>query len=463
MLLKIFLIAILICLSAGVASAQTDAQPGAPGLGDSLYPDFGNGGYDAQHYELNLTIDPATNAIAGITIMWATATQTLSSFNVDFIGFDINEVQVNNAAATFSRSGQEFTVTPAEPLAAGATFSLLIGYSGVPEQIESIAIPVPTGWVNLDVGSYVLSEPDGAANFYPVNDHPLDKATYSLNITVPQPYVVAANGQLSNTVETGDLTTYTFAVTEPMASYLTTINVGEFDVVEYDASIPMRGYFAPEVTAAEREAFTLQPAMLDYFTGLFGDYPFATYGSVVVGVETGSALETQTLSIFGLDTLDEATIAHELVHQWFGDSVSLADWRDIWLNEGIATYAEGLWLEHTDGPEALDDWIRDWYPEFAEGGYPPPANPAADDLFTNSVYGWAAIAIHALRLEVGDEAFFDIWRTWHETYKYGNATTADFIAVAESVSGQDLGDFFDAWLYGDLIPPLPELDLAPAA
>jgi aminopeptidase N len=451
-MLKRLLFVILLCWCAGMAAAQ--GEPGEPGIGDSLYPNFGNGGYDAQHYQLDMTIDPTSNTIDAVTTVEAGATQNLSSFNLDFIGFEIADVQVNGAPAAFSREGQELTITPAEALVEGETFTVSVTYSGVPEQIESVAIPVPTGWVNLEEGNYVISEPDGAANFYPVNDHPLDKATYRLNITVPQPYVVAANGSLVETTEAGDSTTFSFEMMQPMASYLTTINVGRFDVVEYDAAVPMRGYFAPEVSEEEREAFAKQPEMLEYFTEFFGPYPFDTYGSVVVGVETGSALETQTMSIFGLDTLDELTIAHELVHQWFGNSVSLADWRDIWLNEGIATYGEGLWLENTGGREALDEWVNTLYQDFVEGGYPPPGEPSADDLFNYSVYGWAAIMLHALRMEVGDYVFFDILIAWHEKYAYGNATSADFIAIAEATSGQELDAFFDAWLYGDRIPAL---------
>jgi len=208
--------------------------------------------------------------------------------------------------------------------------------------------------------------------------------------------------------------------------------------------------------------------MIDYFSGIYGQYPFEVYGSMVMNTDFESALENQTLSIYGIDMIDyedvegtELTVAHELSHQWFGDSISVADWGDIWLNEGFATYSEGLWIEHLDGREALDDWVDYLYTEVIT--YPDyfvaPGDPPADDLFNGGVYVWGGLTLHALRLEVGDETFFEILPAYFERYQGGNATTADFIAVAEEVSGKDLKEFFDNWLYGKTIPPISALGL----
>lgn len=175
------------------------------------------------------------------------------------------------------------------------------------------------------------------------------------------------------------------------------------------------------------------------------------------------------MSIFSIEMIDpknsdetQQVIAHELAHQWFGDSVSLADWHDIWLNESFATYAQGLWVEHTQGRPALDAWIRKLYDFVHENrkAISPPGEPSADDLFNGGVYYWGALGLHALRLEVGDEQFFQILKTYYHRFQGGNARTADFIAVAEEVSGKDLTAFFNSWLYSDTLAPIPELGLA---
>lgn len=457
---------------AGSALAR-EPQPGAPGIGDSLYPGFGNGGYDVQHYALDLTVDPATSAISGSTTILALATQDLSSFNLDLIGFSVTSVIVNESQATFSRDGQELTITPNAPITSGSPFTVTVEYNGVPEQITSVAIPVLTGWVIADSGSgmkesFVLSEPDGAANFYPVNDHPLDKATYTIRVTLPKPYEAVVNGDNIQVIDNGDTTTTVGEVESPMASYLTTIEIGDFDLVEEPGThgVPIRNYFAAGLGDDYRAAFARQDDMIGYFQSLFGEYPFKVYGAVLVNAITGSALETQTLSIFGTDMINpsdpqenEATVAHELSHQWYGDSVSVADWRDIWLNEGFATYAEVLWREHTDGIDARDAWIGDTYQYFLDNALPPPGTPPADDLFNSSVYYRGALTLHALRLKIGDAAFFNLLHEWYTRHRDGNVSTADFIALANEISGQDLSAFFDAWLYQPALPPISEMGL----
>ena len=446
------------------------AKAGSSGLDDSLYPGFGNGGYDVAHYTLDITVnDVSTSNLTAIVTIEAKATQDLLSFNLDFIGFAIEKVIVNGEPSDFSRKGQELTVTPLKPLMENQSFTVEIHYNGSPQEMQSVALPVQTGWVTFDGGSFVLSEPDGSADFYPVNDHPLDKATYTFRVTVPDPFEVAANGVLTETLDNGDTTTFTFEARDPMASYLATINIDEFDVetMKSDNGIPIRNYFSTKLSADVRKPFARQAEMLDYFSEVYGLYPFVVYGSLVMNTEFGAALENQTLSIYGKDMIDvedvegtELTVAHELAHQWFGDSVSVADWSDIWLNEGFATYSEGLWIEHLHGREALDGWAKSQYADVAEGSYPPPGKPLANDLFNyESVYVRGGLTLHALRLEVGDEAFFEILPTYFERYKNANATTDDFIAVAEEVSGKDLTKFFDGWLYSEKIPPIPALGL----
>jgi aminopeptidase N len=281
------------------ATPITEAEPGAAGVGDSLYPEFGNGGYDVQHYILDLTVqDVAASDLDGITTIEARATQHLSSFNLDFIGFEIENIAVNGQTAEFTRNGQELRVTPSEPLMTGESFTVEVAYHGKPEQIQSKAIPVLTGWIISEGESFVLSEPDGAANFFPVNDHPLDKAPYTFRITVPEPFEVAANGLLTDTVDNGLTNTYIWEARDPMASYLVTINITDFDLetMEGPNGIPIRNYYAVGLPEGVNTPFQWQDEMMALFNELFGPYPFEVYGSVVIKTEIGTALESQTLS-----------------------------------------------------------------------------------------------------------------------------------------------------------------------
>lgn len=456
-----------------IPSTPSDPDAGSNGMGDSLYPQFGNGGYDVQSYVLDITIhDVATSDLTAVTTIQAKTTQELNSFNLDFIGFEITRIKVNDSDAEFERNGQELTITPSSPLENDQAFTVQVEYQGQPGEMESVALPFQTGWVTYDGGIFVLSEPDGSASFYPVNDHPLDKATYTFVVTVPDPWEVAANGVLTETTDNGDTSTYRFELRDPMASYLATINVHDFEVetMQSEGGVPIRNYYASGLPAEVRTPFQRQGEMIDYFSELYGPYPFEVYGALVMDTDFGAALENQTLSIFGQDMIDlenvkttEYVVAHELGHQWFGDSVSVADWSDIWLNEGFASYSEGLWVEHSQGKGAFERWVKNLYEEVSSYPqyYPPPGSPAANDLFNGGVYLRGGLTLHALRVKIGDEAFFTTLKTYTGRYKNANASTEDFISVAEEISGEDLSGFFQGWLYEESIPPIPELDLKP--
>jgi aminopeptidase N len=448
-----------------------DSMLGASGLGDSLYPGLGNGGYDVQHYTIDLTInDVGTSDLNSVVTIEATATQNLSSFNLDFIGFTVENIIVNGQPATFNRHKPELTITPAQLLESGQSFVVEITYHGVPDVVQSVVADDQIGWMAFSGGSYVLSEPDGAASYYPVNDHPLDKAAYTFRVTVPTPFQAVANGMLVSTLNQNGTTTFVWEASDPMASYLTAVNIGEFNL-ETESNpdgVPIRNYYSVGLDEIVRQPFSRQDEMLAFYSEIFGSYPFVVYGSMVIDTEVGTALEAQTLSLYGIDQLDlediplaEQLVAHELAHQWFGNSVSVADWGDIWLNEAFATYAEGLWIEHTEGTEALDEWVIDTYEYVveAEEEMAPPGLPPVDDLFNEGVYCRGGLTLHALRLEVGDNAFFGILSTYYDRFKGSNVRTDDFIAVAEEVSGRELDLFFDSWLYNENIPPISSLGL----
>jgi aminopeptidase N len=485
-------------------------EPGADGLGDPYDLQLGNGGYDAQHYTLDLSVDVSSNTISGTVTMRAVATQDLSAFNLDFIGFDVSRVLLNGVPAEYEREpapegegglrvrpgqlassflppltleeqGREMTVISGSPLRSGQPFTVELSYSGSPEPFYSQAVPFPMGWTAYEGGIFVASEPDASASWFPVNDHPLDKATYSFTITVPEPYVVAANGLLQEVVDNGDTRTYVWEASDPLASYLVTVDIAEYvmQTEEGPDGLPIRNFFPPELAEDAAYDFGRTVEMIELYNELFGPYPFEAYGVVVVG-DVPFALETQTLSVFGTgavtgERMAEEVVAHELAHQWFGDSVSLARWGDIWLNEGFARYAQLLWLEHVEGAEPFEHRIRNLYDVVAGNLwkglppqeirerlaqlFPPPGDPPSDDLFNSGVYDRGALTLHALRQRVGDQVFFEILRTYHGRFRHATATTADFVGVAEQVSGQDLEEFFHGWLFEQALPDIPEMGL----
>lgn len=433
---------------------------GAAGLGDPIYPHLGNGGYDVTHYDISLAVDVAGNTITGTTTLRARATQPLRAFNLDFLGLNIDSIQVNDGPARFRRAGSELTLTPATQLANQQPFSVTVAYHGQPTPIaDDPAVPRsygPVGWLRLSPGVFVISEPGGAMTWYPVNNHPSDKATYSFTITVAKPYMAAANGLLLAEIDHGPSRTYRWAENRPMASYLATLAIADFEVVtdEGPDGLPIRHYLPPDAPRPVVAALAETPAMLRFFTDMLGPYPFEAYGLAVIDDERVQiGLEAQTLTLLPTHRVASAQL-HELAHQWFGNSVTPATWQDTWLNEGFATYSEWLWVEHTQGQAAFEALVRAQYLRMAQAKMWAPAQPPANQLFGPPIYTRGAWSLHALRLRIGDEAFFALLRAWVTRYQYGNASTPDFIALAEEISGQSLADFFQTWLYAQAVPPL---------
>ncbi len=439
-----------------------DPFAGAVGIGDPYYPQLGNGGYDVQHYTLDLTADVEEGTLSGSATLEILALQQLSRFNLDFYGYDIQSVLVGGTEAEFRRDVGELTIIPSNPIQEGSAFVVEVTYSGVPGEGLPQGLPdYSQGWNFYADGAFVAGEPTGSSGWYPVNEHPLDKATYTFHITVAKPYEVAANGLFQRRLDNGDTATYVFEAHDPMASYLVTVGVGDFDVVneETEAGVPIRNYFEVDIPSDTRADFRRTPEMIEYFSELFGPYPFEAYGVVVHDLDLGFALEAQTLSVFGNRFTDEYVIAHELAHQWFGDSVSPARWQDIWLNEGFATYASVLWVEHTQNREAADQQIASQYRDMSIEIWGPIGDPTPLGLFDSSVYERGSLTLHALRLRVSDDVFFNILRTYAKHFRNSNATTEDFIAIAEEISREDLQTFFDAWLYQPTLPDIPEMGL----
>lgn len=437
---------------------RADETHGAPGVGDPLYPLLGNGGYDVQHYLIDLTVDVDENQIAGMTSINATATQDLRAFNLDFAGLEIDGIAINDAEADFTRRGNELIITPPTMLQSGAPFTVTVAYHGHPTPLADESVGIDTlGWQPQRGGLFVASEPSGAMNWYPGNNHPADKATYAFRITVPEPYRVAANGVLVDEIDEDGQTTYVWASDDRMASYLTTIQIAEYEIEREhtQGGVEIRNYFPVDTPDGVRDKFADTAEMMTFMGDIIAPYPFDRYGVALLTIEVPWALETQTLSTFGVNGGDELTVAHELAHQWFGNSVSPATWEDIWLNEGFSSYFHFLWLENQEGAEVFTAEMDDIYSQLKlfEAGPLIPAEPA--DMFTYPVYFRGAWALHALRLTVGDERFFEIVRTYYARFQDGNASTADLLAVVGEVGGIEAEELLYRWIYDPELPPQP--------
>ncbi|WP_426765046.1 M1 family metallopeptidase [Pseudarthrobacter sp. 1G09] len=478
-------LALLTAAAAWITPAQAAPQgsprygPGAAGSGDPYFPYAGNGGYDVLHYGLDLRYTPPSDpAAAGNLTAEATitlrATQDLDALNFDLRGLTATAVDVDGQDANRGAGPSEWTQVQDDAnrrweltvglrpkLKEGRTSTITISYGGATGRPQDTTGAL-YGWVTTPDGAMVVNEPDGAPTWFPVNDDPQDKATYSFRITVPEGKTAIANGLPGDDPEThSGWTTWSWEAADPMASYLATASVGDFTLSygEGPRGLPIINAVDSGVTGPAlvktNAALALQPQMIRYLSDLFGRYPFEAFGAIVDDDSVDYALETQTRPVYS-EAADEDTVVHELGHQWFGNSVSPADWKDIWLNEGWATYVEWLWAEHqgkatlakqfTDTVAELDSknlWALDI------------SNPGRDNLFAEQVYRRGAATLHALRARIGDAAFFAGATEWLDRYANSSATTGDFEAVMEEASGQQLDAFFNDWLREGDRPAMP--------
>ncbi len=446
--------------AAAVAFASGGVR-GAPGAGDPFFPKAGNGGYDVAHYDLRL--DYSQNGkVVGKTTIEATTTQRLRRFDLDFRRLTVRSLRVDGRPAAFRRKGQELIISPIEALEDGADFEVVVRYSGKPRPVHDPDGTIE-GWVPTADGAHVVGEPQGSPSWFPCNDHPTDKATYQFHLTVPDDLVAVANGILVDQSALNGRARFDWSEPDPMATYLATATIGRFDVSTGEIDLdghpdPVPSYVAVDPDEGPGAADRVGD-ILRFFDDYFGPYPFAAAGAIVDRApRLGYALETQTRPSFDRSP-DGVILAHELSHQWFGDSVSLVRWRDIWLNEGFATWAEWWWREHDGGATAAQTFDHLYSTHSGDSAFwnPPPADPGSPKrLFSGSIYERGAMTLQALRERIGDDdVFFDILRTWTGDHGGGNARIREFIALAEEKSGLELGRFFHRWLYERGKPPAP--------
>lgn len=451
------------------ASADVRYEPGAPGLGDPYFPDLGNGGYDVARYHLKTAYDPATDHLTGTTTITATATQNLSRFNLDLFELNVRSVRVNGHKAAFARTGErELEITPRRGLRKSRPFTVVVRYDGVPRTLGGpIVFDLPYGFLHTPDGATVVSEPNAASTWFPSNDNPRDKALFTIETTVPKGLKAISNGHLVKRWTAGGEETFRWREDRPMTTYLATVSIGRFNVstTTTPKGVPQLDAVDPAVAsdpdALQTPEWTTRAT--DGLADYFGPYPFTSSGSIIENnsvppLNIENALETQTRPTYQKHPIEKGVV-HEMSHQWFGNSVSPGRWKDVWLNEGYALWTEKYWAEKHGGPSAQEAFEQ----IYADPPPMPPgrpafwdvvtADPGRDQMFHRSVYFRGGMALQALRHRIGDDLFMELTRTWLDEHKYGNGTTEEYEALAERVSGQDLGAFFTTWLHSTGKPP----------
>lgn len=437
-------------LLAIIPASATSGTSGSAGKSDPFFPQAGNGGYDVRHYNLSLSYHPSTHRLRAATTIRAVAHRALRRFDLDFRGLSISRLGVNGRQARFIRSGQELVVTPARVLPAGQTFHVFVGYAGRPHPVIDPDGSLD-GWVPTGDGAFVADEPQGAPSWFPSNDYPTDKATYRFKVTVPRGTNAIANGRLQKKATGRHHTTFVWSERHPMATYLSTVTTGKFNIIRSRtrSGIPIYDAVDARESRATRVLHKI-PGIVRFYTSKFGSYPFETVGAIVDHApRVGYALESQTKPVFDRAPSVQ-TLAHELSHQWFGDDVTLKSWPNIWLNEGFATFSQWLYRAHTGGTTVHRTFRRLYRIPASDKAFwnPPPRRVGSPKrLFDGTVYDRGGMTLQALRERIGSHDFFLTLRTWVARHAYSHATTAQFIRLAEQISGRDLTRFFKVWLF----------------
>lgn len=458
--------AVSVCLIA--ASAPPPAVP--LGIGDRLFPHLGNPGYDVEAYDLAFTYRGSNREpLTAVTTIDARTTSPLELVNLDFSYGKVRSVEVDGVPASFTSAGEDLVITPPEPLPQGSRVRITVRHTSNPVYTGD----EQGGWVRTADGLAMANQADVAHVVFPCNDHPSDKAMFTVRVTVPDGYTAVSNGLAAGTGRASGTTTWTYRTHHPMATELAQISIGRSAVLHRTGpgNLPVRDV----VPAKDRKKFEpwlkKTPAQIEWMEKKVGRYPFETYGVLIAEAQTGFELETQTLSLFERDIFTrpeypkwyvESLMVHELAHQWFGNSVSPRTWSDLWLNEGHATWYEALYAEEKAG-RPMEERMKEAYgasDRWRAAGGPPGAPKAPESgqkigIFRANVYDGAALVLYALREEIGRLAFERLQRTWVGIHRDGVASTADFLELASRVTGRDLDGFFHAWLYQEKTPPMP--------
>ena len=430
-----------------------------PAVIDEYLPKNGNSGYRVSRYELDLQYKVSTNRLSGTVTITAVTVTELQQLTLDLSSaLTVSKVSVNGKrVAQFSCGRGKLRIRLASKLATGAALSIVVRYGGSPRPIRSLWGDV--GFEELTDGVLVAGQPNGAASWFPCNDHPSAKAAFRIQVSTDTRYRVIANGKLVSRRQRASQTVWSYEQPEPTSTYLITLQIGDYEGVRLSSTpVPIRAALPARLRGDFDHDFARQPDIMKLFVELFGPYPLANgYTVVVTDDPLEIPLEAQGISIFGANHCDgtgasERLIAHELAHQWFSNSVTARQLRDIWLHEGFACYAEWLWSEHSGGSSA--DELADYY-HMQLRAKPQDlllADPGPRDMFDDRVYKRGALTLHALRKQLGDEKFFALLKDWTCRHRHNTVDTDDFTGLAATYADESLRPLWDAWLYSTEVP-----------
>ncbi|MFD3997586.1 M1 family metallopeptidase [Streptomyces sp. NPDC058548] len=437
---------------------------------DPYFPDHGDSRYRVHRYELALEYRPGPNRLAGTARLSAIAGRApLTEFHLNLSEFKVGRILVNGRAPHYAHRGGKLRVRPAKPLSAGAAFTVEVHYAGNPKPVRSPWGGL--GWEELTDGALVASQPVGAPSWYPCNDRPADKASYQISVNTPSAYTVVAGGRLLTRTTKASTTTWVYEQSAPTSSYLVGLSIGMHQTVLLGdpglGGVPQSAHVPAHLLSRFSRDFARQPAMMQLFEELFGPYPFGEYAVVVADEELDVPVEAQGLSLFGANHVDgargsERLVAHELAHQWFGNSVTIADWRHIWLNEGLAKYAEWLWSERSGGRTAQELAAAAYRLLATQPQDLKLADPGRKLMFDDRLYERGGLTVHAIRCALGDGAFFRMLRDWATVHRHGVVTTATFTAHVSRYATEPVDGLLRAWLQQPSLPPLPAPHGSPA-
>jgi aminopeptidase N len=444
------LVVLAMALGVALLTGATAAAARAPEKStEPFFPRSGNRGYDVKHYDVSLGYQPRSGELTVRDAIEARATGGLTRFSLDLDGLKVTSAGVDGEPAKFGRGKGKVKVVPARPIAKGEAFTVLLRYQGLPRKVTD-PDGSTEGWYRTSDGAVAVGEPIGTAAWLACNNAPRDKASFDIQITVPAGVKAVFNGRLVGRERVDRRVRFSWSEPAPMASYLALVDIGTGKLVHGEVGrLPTWTLVDPRLVKRSRAAVDSLPQIIRWEEHLYGPYPFTAAGSVVDVADLQYALETQSRPIYAFAP-DRTTVVHETAHQWFGDSVGLERWPNIWLNEGFATWTQWYFAERHGGPSAQDVFARLYRKPASKTGFwnPPSGHPGrAKNLFAVSTYVRGAMTLQALRNIIGTQALIHTLRAWAIDHRHAHGDIEEFIALAERISGKHLHGFFDRWLF----------------